>query len=98
MKKNELNKIGLLLNNYANETDRELVLDDITNVYELANVIEKIAEINNDTARAINGQLVNILDNVEGEDSVIIDHRYYSVEDVFKLIITYYNYYQSLTA
>lgn len=97
MKKNELNQIGSLLNNYTNQTDYELVLDDITNIYELANVIKKIAEINNDTAREINGQLVNIMDNIEDEDSVLIDHRYYSVEDVFKLIMVYYNYYQSLT-
>lgn len=96
MKKNELNQIGLLLNNYANETDCELVLDDITNVYELANTIKKIAEINNDTARDINGQLINIMDNVEGTEYVLIDRYDYCLEDVFKLIITYYNYYQSL--
>ena len=96
MKKNELNKIGSLLNVYTNETDRELVLDDITNIFELANTIKKITEINNDTARAINEQLINIMDNVEGTEYVLIDRYDYCLEDVFKLIITYYNYYQSL--
>ena len=100
MKKNELNKIGSLLNVYNNTTGNDLTdtIIDVTNVFELANAIEKIAEINDDTARAINQVLVKIMDEIEGPDIINCDRNDYSVEEAFNLIMTYYYYHQSLTA
>ena len=101
MKKNELNKIGSLLINYNNKTGKDDVIDaiiDVTNVFELANAIEKIIPINNNIAREINQILVKIMDEIEGVDIINCDYNTYSVEVLFKLIMTYYYYHQSLTA
>lgn len=101
MKKNELNKIGLLLNKYNNETGKDDVIDaiiDVTNVFELANTIEKIIPINNNIAREINQILIKIMDEIEGVDIIKCDYYNYSVEEAFNLIMTYYYYHQSLTA
>lgn len=100
MKKNELNKIGSLLNVYNNTTGNDLTdtIIDVTNVFELANAVEKIATINDDTARAINQILVKLMDEIEDVDIINCDYNTYSVEVLFKLIMTYYYYHQSLTA
>lgn len=102
MKKYELNKIGSLLNNYTNETGKDDVIDaiiDVTNIFELANTIEKIIPINNNNiAREINQILIKIMDEIEGVDVIKCDYYNYSVEEAFNLIMTYYYYHQSLTA
>lgn len=101
MKKNELNKIGSLLINYNNKTGKDDVIDaiiDVTNVFELANAIEKIIPINNNIAREINQILIKIMDEIEGVDIIKCDYYNYSVEEAFNLIMTYYYYHQSLTA
>ena len=101
MKKNELNKIGSLLNKYNNETGKDDVIDaiiDVTNVFELANTIEKIISINNNIAREINQILIKIMDEIECADVIKCDYYNYSVEEAFNLIMTYYYYHQSLTA
>lgn len=100
MKKNELNKIGSLLINYNNKTGKDDVIDaiiDVTNIFELANAIEKIIPINNNIAKEINQILIKIMDEIEGVDIIKCDYYNYSVEEAFNLIMTYYYYYQSLT-